>query len=88
MRLRMLPLLIVPAVVIASSCGYHLVGHGGQFPAGVDRVTVPIFENATKDKVIARRLTNHFIRELMATGGEGGLLRRGAGRGPGEGDAL
>jgi outer membrane lipopolysaccharide assembly protein LptE/RlpB len=68
MRFRMLPLLIVPVAIIASSCGYHLVGHGGQFPAGVDRVTVPIFENATKDNQIARRLTNHFIRELMATG--------------------
>ncbi len=68
MRIRILPLLIVPAVILAGSCGYHLVGHGGRFPAGVDRVAVPIFENATKDKQIARRLTNHFIRELMATG--------------------
>lgn len=68
MRWRILHLLIVPAVILASSCGYHLVGHGGRFPAGVDRVAVPIFENATKDKQISRRLTNHFIRELMATG--------------------
>jgi outer membrane lipopolysaccharide assembly protein LptE/RlpB len=67
-RLRILSLLVVPVVILASSCGYHLVGHGGRFPAGVDLVAVPIFENATKDKAIARRLTNHFIRELMATG--------------------
>jgi outer membrane lipopolysaccharide assembly protein LptE/RlpB len=65
---RILPFLIAPAVILAASCGYHLVGHGGQFPAGVDRVAVPIFQNATKEKEIARRLTNHFIRELLATG--------------------
>ena len=68
MKTRFLSFLIVPAVILAGSCGYHLVGHGGRFPAGVDLVAVPIFENVTKDKVIARRLTNHFIRELMATG--------------------
>jgi outer membrane lipopolysaccharide assembly protein LptE/RlpB len=63
--------LFAPACAVAllcSACGYNLVGYGGQFPAGVESLAVPIFENRTKDVEIARTLTNHFVRELLATG--------------------
>ena len=53
---------------VAASCGYRLVGTGGQFPAGVEQVAVHIFENRTKDTDIARLMTDHFIRELQASG--------------------
>ena len=56
------------AVLVAAGCGYHLVGYGGQFPAGVQSLAVPIFENRTEDVEIARTLTNHFVKELLATG--------------------
>jgi outer membrane lipopolysaccharide assembly protein LptE/RlpB len=56
------------AVLVAAGCGYHLVGYGGQFPAGVKSLAVPIFENRTEDVEIARTLTNHFVKELLGTG--------------------
>lgn len=54
--------------LLAASCGYALVGTGGQFPEGVTKMSVPIFENDTKNTEIARLVTNSFIRELLATG--------------------
>ena len=54
--------------LLCAACGYNLVGYGGQFPAGVQSLAVPIFENNTRDLEIARSLTNHFVRELLATG--------------------
>ena len=56
------------AALLLTSCGYNLVGRGGQFPAGVDKVSVPIFANETRDTEIARRLTNSFIAELVTSG--------------------
>jgi outer membrane lipopolysaccharide assembly protein LptE/RlpB len=66
-RVRLLAL-AGAAALLCSACGYNLVGYGGQFPAGVESLAVPIFENRTKDLEIARTLTNHFVRELLATG--------------------
>jgi len=60
--------LVLVAAFVSAACGYNLVGYGGQFPAGVDSLAVPIFENQTKDVEIARALTNHFVRELLGTG--------------------
>jgi outer membrane lipopolysaccharide assembly protein LptE/RlpB len=55
-------------LVLVCSCGYQLVGRGGQFPAGVSKIAVPVFANATKNTEIGRIATNSFIRELLATG--------------------
>lgn len=59
---------VAAVALLLASCGYNLVGRGGQFPAGVEKVAVPIFANETKNPEIARRLTNSFIEELLATG--------------------
>jgi len=59
---------VLAAVFVVAGCGYHLVGYGGQFPAGVESLAVPIFANQTEDVEIARNLTNHFVKELLATG--------------------
>jgi outer membrane lipopolysaccharide assembly protein LptE/RlpB len=67
MKKTLLSLMGALALVL-SSCGYQLVGTGGQFPAGVTKVSVPIFANATRNTEIARLLTKSFIRELLATG--------------------
>ena len=56
------------AALVVAGCGYNLVGYGGQFPAGVKSLAVPIFENRTEDVEIARTLTNNFVKELLATG--------------------
>jgi outer membrane lipopolysaccharide assembly protein LptE/RlpB len=56
------------AALLVTSCGYNLVGRGGQFPAGVDKVSVPIFANETRDTEIARRLTNSFVAEMVTSG--------------------
>ena len=67
MRTR-LATIIAGGALLSASCGYNLVGHGGQFPAGVTRVSVPIFANETRNTEIARRLTNTFVQELNARG--------------------
>lgn len=59
---------VTALALLCASCGYNLVGRGGQFPAGVEKVTVPIFSNETRNTEIARRLTDSFISELLATG--------------------
>jgi outer membrane lipopolysaccharide assembly protein LptE/RlpB len=68
MKKRALLLLAAAAVLMPAGCGYNLVGRGGQFPAGIEKVAVPIFANETKNPEIARRLTNAFVRELNASG--------------------
>ena len=55
-------------LLTAPSCGYNLVGRGGQFPEGVERVAVPVFENRTGEVEVARRLRDDFIEELLGTG--------------------
>ena len=40
---------LLALAAVSASCGYRLVGTGGQFPAGVEQVAVHIFENRTKD---------------------------------------
>jgi len=68
MKIKSLKYLVAATALLAASCGYQLVGTGGQFPAGVDKIAVPIFANETKNTEIARLITNSFIRELLATG--------------------
>ena len=68
MRIPFLKAAAAAAILAAAGCGYHLVGYGGQFPAGVKSLAVPIFDNRTEDVKIARILTNHFVKELLATG--------------------
>lgn len=60
--------LVAAAALFLGGCGYNLVGKGGQFPADVSRVAVPMFANETKDNEIARVMTNDLIRALLATG--------------------
>ena len=68
MRKKRIWTAVAAIALFLSSCGYNLVGRGGRFPAGVEKVAVPIFANETKNTEIARRLTNAFIEELLASG--------------------
>lgn len=58
----------VLAAVFAASCGYRIVGVGGQLPSGVTRVEVPIFENRTTRSNIGRVLTEDLISRLLGSG--------------------
>ena len=58
-------LVSVMLAFFVGSCGYTT---GYRMPEGVHRISVPIFANETKNPEIARRLTNSFIEELLATG--------------------
>lgn len=60
---RPLPLLL-PAALLLSACGYHLVGRGGRLPEGVRSVAVPVFENATRRAEVEQRVTEQIIEEL------------------------
>lgn len=68
MKRFILRFFVAGLALLAASCGYQLVGTGGQFPAGVNKIAVPIFANDTKNTEIARLMTNSFIRELLASG--------------------
>ena len=55
------------ALVVAGGCGYRIVGYGGQFPGGITRVEVPVFENVTARTDIGRVLTENFISQLLGS---------------------
>ena len=69
MKNHILRFFVAGLTLFTASCGYQLVGTGGQFPAGVNMIAVPFFDNDTKNTDIARLMTNHFISELQARGG-------------------
>ncbi len=52
---------ILAAVI--SSCGYHFAG-GGDFPAGVTRIFIPMLENRTSETGVERLFTNDLIYEF------------------------
>jgi outer membrane lipopolysaccharide assembly protein LptE/RlpB len=48
---------------ILISCGYHFAG-GGNFPAGVTRIFIPMLENRTAETGVERVFTNDLIYEF------------------------
>jgi hypothetical protein len=58
------------AVIVAmtTTCGYQLVGKGGTFPAGVEKVAVKPFKNSTERSRLEGEAENIFIQELISTG--------------------
>ncbi len=54
-------------LVIAQSCGYHLVGSGG-LPKGIDVVAIPIFEKTENVMVLDQRLTEAVRAEIGRRG--------------------
>lgn len=53
------------ALALGGACGYRIVGIGGQLPAGITRVEVPVFENRTTRTDVGRVLTEDFIARLL-----------------------
>jgi hypothetical protein len=56
------------ALALCAACGYGVVGFGGKLPGGVNRVSVPLFENRTTRTDIGRKLTEDFIDKLVSSG--------------------
>ncbi|HEV2288428.1 MAG TPA: LptE family protein [Candidatus Acidoferrales bacterium] len=57
---------VVPCIFfVASGCGYHVIGRGGQLPAEWQTLAVPIFTNQTPAYRIEQRVTNAVIHELL-----------------------
>ena len=56
------------AVTLTAACGYQLVGKGGTFPAGVEKVAVKPFRNSTERSRLEGEAENIFIQELISTG--------------------
>lgn len=54
------------AVLIASGCGYHVVGRANTLPAGAHTIAIPAFLNRTTTYRIEQRLTEAVTREFIA----------------------
>jgi hypothetical protein len=68
MRLPVRCLCAAGALLACLSCGYQVVGLGGQLPGGFSRIEVPIFENRTTRTDVGRQLTEDFINRLVSSG--------------------
>lgn len=55
--------LIVCCVLVVNGCGYHFSGQG-QFPKGVERIFIGVFENRTTKTGIERVVTNQIVFEF------------------------
>jgi outer membrane lipopolysaccharide assembly protein LptE/RlpB len=62
--LFLLSLLLLPALLLASSCGYHTAGHSVQLPDSVKTIAVPSFKNETNTYHIEQMLTASVVREF------------------------
>jgi hypothetical protein len=59
--------LAVAVAMLAAGCGYRFAG-GGDFPFGVKKIFVPVFENRTSETGIETVFTNDFIYEFTRDG--------------------
>ncbi len=76
--------LIALLVLVLSGCGYHVAGKAGRMPAGIESISIPVFENRTTKPDIESDLTAAFVTEFVTTvrveGGAGyamyGVIKR------------
>ncbi len=55
--------LIALCIVMVNACGYQFAGQG-QFPSGVERIFIEVFENLTSKTGIERVVTNQVVFEF------------------------
>jgi outer membrane lipopolysaccharide assembly protein LptE/RlpB len=58
------PAPILLAVLLATGCGYHTIGHSAQLPDSVKTIAVPAFKNETLTYRIEQMLTASVVREF------------------------
>jgi outer membrane lipopolysaccharide assembly protein LptE/RlpB len=62
----MLRIAAILAMMLLTSCGYHVVGRTSSLPSGWKTIAVPAFINRTTHYRIEQRLTAAVIREFLA----------------------
>jgi outer membrane lipopolysaccharide assembly protein LptE/RlpB len=55
--------IIIFCIVVVSACGYRFSGQG-QFPKGVERIFIEVFENRTSKTGIEQTVTNQVVFEF------------------------
>jgi outer membrane lipopolysaccharide assembly protein LptE/RlpB len=55
--------IVTLGIVVVSACGYRFAGQG-QFPKGVERIFIEVFENRTSKTGIERVVTNQIVFEF------------------------
>lgn len=65
---RRSPLAVVMLAVLAAGCGYHFAGGGRSFDAGVRTIGIKVFENATREIGVEKRLAMAIEREFVIRG--------------------
>lgn len=58
---------VVLAMLAAAGCGYHVSGKAGRLPAGIESLTIPIFENRTTKPDIESDATSAFVDEFVTS---------------------
>lgn len=61
-------IVLAVSILLQSGCGYNLVGRGGSFPQGVEKIAVLPFRNRTDRFGLEGEASSIFIQEIMATG--------------------
>lgn len=55
-------------LLVASSCGYQLIGGKGIYGGEISSIYISIFKNSTFESSIAQPVTDSFAKELLMTG--------------------
>jgi hypothetical protein len=58
--------MVLLCAILATGCGYRVVGHANTLPATIKTIAVPPFENRTANYRIEDRLTNAVVHEFLA----------------------
>ena len=53
---------------LLTSCGYHLSGTGGSLSKGIRTISIPVFDNDSREPLIQRQLTDA-VRQAFLTDG-------------------
>lgn len=55
---------IVPALLLAAACGYHIAGSIKDLPGGVHSIAIPTFKNETRQFKIEQQITAAVLKEF------------------------
>jgi len=59
---------LLAALLLLSSCGYHLSGTGGLVPEGTRLIAVPVFMNGTNEPYVDVEVTQAVVQEFLTDG--------------------
>jgi hypothetical protein len=59
---------ILPLVVLAAACGYHLSGRNQFLPPSIHTIAIPLFANDTRQVEVGQRITQALLLEFAKRG--------------------